>query len=170
MGLWVSWVALLPQLDTLMRPWIAMGWVHSSVDLGLAFSHIWESTRYQNLSRMALVVEKGVQENTQLSRSPGLEWHTVTSTIFYWLKQSTSPDQFKGWENRLHLLMRRASMFPCKEYGHREMWRTGKFGPQTATLDMVENPSYSSKSTLHASIIIELQPAMQILFHGLPCS
>lgn len=42
-----------------MHPWSTVGWVGSSVDLGLAFSHFWESTSYLSLSRMALVVETG---------------------------------------------------------------------------------------------------------------
>lgn len=102
-----------------------MGWVGSSMDLGLAFSHFGEPTSYLSLSRMALVVEMGVQESAQtlLRLRFGLAHCRFYHTLF--TEANTSTTQIQRMENRLHLLVAGALMSHCKKCGHREMGRIG---------------------------------------------
>lgn len=166
MGLLVSWVALLAPV----------GHTNASIEsyelgmqlLAAVSPTFWESTRYQNLSRIALVVEAAVQEGTQAFLRPGLglaHCH-IFSILLTKAKHKTSPnsrdgktDSISWWENFQGLIAKGIDIGICEELE--------PLCPQSTTLGVVDNLSYPSKSTLHSSIVTELQPATQILFHSL---
>ena len=99
-----------------------------------------ESTKYQNLSRIALVVEAGVQEGTQALLRPRLgsaHCHIFSVLLLTKAKHKTSPNSRDGKTKGIDVGI-------CKEL-------------EPFPMCMVENLNYPS--TLHSSIVIELQPA-----------
>lgn len=75
----------------------------SSVQFGLAFSQTWESTSYQDLFRMTLVMETKVQESTQafLRSRLGLA-HCQFYYILVTKAEHNTSSNSRDWKKRFH--------------------------------------------------------------------